>query len=320
MNPSSPDQTRGELLRQLRETQNLDVTEVARLVNLSSAQVRELESGAPLNGERSLFYTPAIKDKAAVKLSQALGADPQTLWGPTESSPAQENALLPDLQILDDLAVLLKKQAQAQEMGARDRRFTWVWMLGAFVALWVAGAIGFYGHQISHWFQNWRAEQTIQQVTATMSAVNPPVEIAPAVPAVAAAPVETASQASPAALPAPPELPVSAPVAASNVPSGCESQAPLTTLRPSQPSKVGNTVHLVATGDLQLCVRDGLGKQTNVTLKAQESRTLLGKAPWSIRTEKPAPANFHLFFQGQKLYWPPGDIAGVILKEVAGDF
>jgi len=77
-------------------------------------------------------------------------------------------------------------------------------------------------------------------------------------------------------------------------------------------------VHVVAQADLVMCVRDGSGKSMPVNLKAQESRTFWGKAPWSLRIEKPVP--MHMFFQGQKIYWPEGDVSGVILKEVAGDY
>jgi transcriptional regulator with XRE-family HTH domain len=321
MNSSSPDQTRGELLRSLREAQNMDVTELARLVNLSPAQVRELESGQAANAERSLFYTTAIKDKAAVKLAHALGADPQTLWGPTDNTAVQEPPLLPDLQILDDLAVLLKKQAQAQEMGANTRRFSWVWLFGGFAALWLAGAVGFYGQQISQWVHSLRAEQPVVVAPTMPPLADAQVMVTPAV----AAPAEAASQA-PAAQVASPQVPslpdvVTAAAAEASPPTSlCESQSPLTTLRASQPSKAGNSVHIVATGDLVVCVRDGQGKQTTLNLKSQESRTLLGKAPWNLRVDKPMPANFHMFFQGQKLYWPPGETLGVSLKEVAGDF
>lgn len=316
MNSSSPDQTRGELLRNLRETQNIDVADLARLVNLSAAQVRELESGGPAAGERSLFYTTAIKDKAAVKLTQALGADPKTLWGQPEPVTAQDPAALPDLQILDDLAVLLKKQAQAQEMGAHDRRFSWVWLLGGFAALWVAGAVGFYGQQISQWMHSLRVEKSAVPAVTTPAA--PVVPTAPLHPVLA--PAESASSAAAVLVPAEPEVATAPATAASPVTSLCESQAPVTTLRVGQPSKAGNSVHVVATGDLVVCVRDGLGKQTTLNLKSQESRTVLGKAPWTLRVDKPMPPNFHMFFQGQKLYWPAGETLGVSLKEVAGDF
>lgn len=307
MNASAPDQTRAESLRKLREAQNIGVHELAKRVNLSPAQILQLESGALAAGERTLFYTPAIQEKAAIRIAQELGADPQTLWASSDNTASAQPSALPDLKILDDLAVLLKKQSMAQEMGASDRRFSWKWLFFAMMALWVAGAAGFYGQQVLEWFHL----RPVQDA--------PPFALAPA-------PVESVqvlaqpepTVAIPSAVVAQAENQAAALVSPAD--ALCDSQAPQSTMRVSQASKAGNSVHVVAIADLVMCVRDGLGKQTALTLKAQESRTLLGKAPWSVRVEKPMPSKLYMFFQGQKLYWPEGEFSGVILKEVAGDF
>jgi len=283
-------------LRSLREAQNMDVSQLARQVNLSSGQVLQLEAGELAPGERSLFYTAAIKEKAAIKLAQALGADVQTLWA-VQISPIQDMGALPDSQILDDLAVLLKKQSQAQELDTAERRFSWSWVAGLLFALWLAGAIGYYGQSVSAWFQ---AQKILESAPASA-----PGETMPA-------PLSTSdAPAAPMVLPA-------SDIAASPTDVLCEIQAPQTTVTPSQPSKAGNSVHLVALEDLVLCVTDGTGKKTPLSLKAKESRTVLGKSPWQLRVEKPVP--MHMFFQGQKIYWPEGEPSGVRLKEVVGDY
>lgn len=297
MNLPSPDRTRGDLLRSLREAQNMDLSQLARQVNLSPGQVLQLETGELAPGERSLFYTAAIKEKAAIKLAHALGADVQTLWPAQTFSAPQDASALPDLQILDDLADLLKKQAQARELDAGERRFSWAWAAGLLVALWLAGAIGYYGQSVSAWFESQKFLQA--------SAVSAPAQTtSPSLSASEAQAAQMVSQASE--------------VAASPAEALCESQAPQTTVTPSQPSKAGNSVHLVALEDLAICVTDGSGKKTALTLKAQESRTVLGKSPWQLRLEKPVP--MHMFFQGQKIHWPEGEPSGVLLKEVAGDY
>lgn len=301
MNPPSPDRTRGELLRSLREAQGMDLSDLARQVNLSVGQLLQLETGDLPPGERSLFYTPAIKDKAAMKVAQALGADPQTLWGSPVSSSAPGAAVLPDLQILDDLAVLLKKQAQAREMGAGEHRFSWKWVFGAFGALWLAGAVGYYGQTVSAWVNAHKPVST-PAAAAPVSATAMPEASSPVNVAVAASENAPAVQ----------DL---SPTTAEAL---CDNKNPQTTLSASQPSKSGGSVHVVALAELVMCVRDGAGKSMPVTLKAQESRTFWGRAPWSLRIEKPVP--MHMFFQGQKIYWPEGDVSGVILKEVAGDY
>jgi transcriptional regulator with XRE-family HTH domain len=304
MNPPSFDSIRGARLRHLRQVQGMDISDLARHVNLSVGQLLQLESGDLPPGERSLFYTAAIQDKAAMKVAKALGADPQTLLGAPVSPSGPDVAGLPNAKILDDLADLYKKQAQTRKMGAGERRFSWKWVWGAFLVLWLVGAVGYYGPSVSSWVD-----------------VHKPV----------AAPEAAASEPLPQPALAEASLPVAAPVAASEstpaVPDRsliaaealCDNQAPqATTLSVSQPSKSGGSVHVVALADLVMCVRDGNGKSTPVSLKAQESRTFLGKAPWSVRIEKPVP--MHMFFQGQKIYWPEGDVSGVILKEVAGDY
>lgn len=303
MNSSSPDVSRGDVLRKLREAQQIDIADLARQVNLSPAQILQLESGDLLSGERSYFYTSSIKDKAAIKVAKALGADPQQLWGDVVPVEPKSSSSGTDRKILNDLAELVQKQAQAQEMGATDRGFSWKWLMVGFTALWLAGAVGFYGQQVSEWFQSRQTQsiavmtsanaQTMQTSLATQPSLIEPTPIDPA-------PSSSSLTEAPEAL--------------------CNAQGSQTTLRPVQASKSGNTVHLVANSDVNLCVRDSLGKQTPLTLKAHESRTLLGKAPWSLRVANASPSNFHMYFQGQKLYWPEGEAHGVILKEVAGDF
>ncbi len=304
MNPPSFDSIRGTRLRHLRQAQGMDLSDLARHVNLSVAQLQQLESGDLQPGERSLFYTAPIRDKAAMKVAKALGADPQTLLDDPASASGPDVVGLRDAQIVDDLADLYKKQAQTRKMLAGERRFSWKWLLGAFGALWMVGAVGYYGPSVSAWVDSHK-----------------PV----------AAPEAAASEPLPQPALAEASLPVAAPVAASEstpaVPDPsliaaealCDNQVPqATTLSVSQPSKSGGSVHVVAQADLVMCARDGSGKSMPVNLKAQESRTLWGKAPWSLRIEKPVP--MHMFFQGQKIYWPEGEVSAVILKEVAGDY
>ena len=77
---STTNHIRGEQLRQLRESQGITVPNLARHVHLSSAQILQLEYGDVLPGKRSMFYSSAIEEIAAIKLAKALGADPQALW------------------------------------------------------------------------------------------------------------------------------------------------------------------------------------------------------------------------------------------------
>lgn len=301
MNNPSSDRSRGDLLRSLREAQNLDVAEVARLVNLSSGQVFELESGELTLGGRSLFYTVAIKEKAASKLAQVLGADAKTLWG-NQALPAKHSkGGLPDLQILDDLADLLKKQSQARELSSGERFFSWKWATALFAALWLAGAVGFYGQAVTAWFQSQKIFETFSAPAPTPVAVD------------AKSPDSTPSEVPPAHV-----VSQTTEMAASVAETLCDSQVSQTTVTPSQPSKAGNSVHLVALEDLSMCIIDGAGKKTPLTLKAQESKTILGKSPWHLHIDKIV--SMQMFFQGQKIYWPDGEPRALLLKEVPGEY
>lgn len=68
---SKTDRVDGELLREWRESRNMDVSELAILANLSVAQIQQLESG----GEH-LFYSRSIKEASARKIARLLGGDP----------------------------------------------------------------------------------------------------------------------------------------------------------------------------------------------------------------------------------------------------
>ncbi len=60
-------------LRALREAAGLDLAVLARRVSLSAAQLEQLECG-----QDSLFYSPAIRQRAALKVYEYLGAQLQS--------------------------------------------------------------------------------------------------------------------------------------------------------------------------------------------------------------------------------------------------
>ncbi len=283
----------GELLRSLREKQGLDITLLSRQVNLSVAQLRELESVDIAPGERSLFYSDAIKDNAARKVALQLGADPQALTALASTGQPQPDAL-PRTQVLDDLAQLLEKQKQSQQVAARRTapRSATVW-LGMLLCL--TGAAAWYVQKPS-----------------------PPPEPSPLSEAQPAAPLVT-----PSVLPTQGSAPVTAPTL---VPASLSLQSDAlcakndvgATLKPSMPSKAGNMVYVVAQADTTVCVQDATGKTTAVGLKAQESRSFYGVAPWTVHFDNPG--QVQLFFQGQRLRWPDSEQSTFILREVPGAY
>ncbi len=60
-------------LKALREAAGVDLAVLARRLSLSAAQLKQLESG-----QGSLFYSPAIRRQAALKVYQYLDAQRQS--------------------------------------------------------------------------------------------------------------------------------------------------------------------------------------------------------------------------------------------------
>lgn len=90
------------------------------------------------------------------------------------------------------------------------------------------------------------------------------------------------------------------------------TQTPVTLKSPS-PSKPAEYVYLMAINDISACVV-GQNKQTTThTLKAGESQTVNGQAPFRIYSERLA--DLKIFFQGHRVTVPSPDVTDVLLVE-----
>jgi hypothetical protein len=98
----------------------------------------------------------------------------------------------------------------------------------------------------------------------------------------------------------------------------CRHQVLGDPLKASSPSKAGNMVYIMAEADASVCVQDAAGKKFAVDIKAQESRSFYGAAPWTVHVDKSS--SVHLFFQGQRLRWPEGEQNSMTLQEVKGAY
>ncbi|MGV0960695.1 MAG: helix-turn-helix domain-containing protein [Limnohabitans sp.] len=298
----------GGLLRDLREAQALDIARLARQVNLSVAQLRQLEADQLAPGERALFYSDTIRANAAKKVAQALGADLNELLTPPPETQASLAHEVPDMQVLDDLAQLLQKQERARQ-ASRSHPFLQSRRLWAAAMLFMAGALLWYfqnpllaqGHHLMAVLE--RPPSPTAMPAAELAREPIPV----ALPAVAM----TADAALPAAVVAPEPAAVS-------LEALCASKASGAVLKPSAPNKAGKSVYIVANGDAAVCVQDASGKQFPVSLKAQESRSFYGEAPWTVHLGKAS--SVQLFFQGQRLRWPEGAQTSFTLQEVQGTY
>jgi transcriptional regulator with XRE-family HTH domain len=73
-------------------------------------------------------------------------------------------------------------------------------------------------------------------------------------------------------------------------------------LSTSAPSKPGNYVYLIASKSLVVCVKDSTGRITMAQLKADETRNIIGQAPFNIFSNDAR--ELKVFFQGTRVSIP----------------
>lgn len=281
------DRVRGELLREWRFSQRCDVTALASSANLSVAQILQLESGGT-----SLFYTPAIKENAARKVANLLGGDPSSVIRPMDDVPG-----LAGPSVVEELVALSRQRAQAVQAPsffARPLR----WLLGSLmtVGLLVVASAGLH-HQVPD-----GGIRSLWQASASYGVPTNQPETAPTV-AARPLPVSLAAAAP-------------APLAAEKASSGtqlCQKNQAAAVLTPASPIKAGDMVYVVAQKSGAICVVDGAGRSTVLSLQLNESRSVYGAAPWRVHFEQPEQAR--LYFQGVHLRLPDASLTTVALHE-----
>lgn len=294
-NPST-DRVRGELLREWRVSQQCDVTALASRANLSVAQILQLESGGT-----TLFYTPAIKENAARKVANLLGGDPSSVIRPMDDTAWAGGPSV--MEELVELSLQRAKAAQAPSFFSRPLR----WLLGLLLtmALLVVGS-AWLQHQVSL-----GSVRSLWQTSISFLAPAPQPETAPVVSAKPSAAVAAA-----VALAAPQTLAAPAALSSEQTASGadlCQKNQTAAVLTPASPSKAGDMVYLVAQKSGAICVVDGAGRSTVLSLQSSEARSVYGSAPWRVHFEHPEQAQ--LFFQGVRLRLPDASVTTVALQE-----
>ncbi len=307
------DRVRGELLREWRESQKIDVHALASNANLSVAQIRQLESGGV-----SLFYTPSIKESAARKVATLLGGDPAAVIHARD-----DVASAPSASVLDELIEFSRPQTPWARWGPiMLPRSRWIAVLFLCCLLLVFLA----------WFEQTAAEKggpsggiATVAVPSPFSATSntqtqQPLQPVPGATELAIETLPAASVASGVAGPVSGggSAVVVAPAGQANLLQGslCQQlqQSQIdTVLIPAQARKPGGLVHFVAQKEGATCVVDGAGIRTVFSLKANESRTVFGQPPWRVHFELPEQAQ--LFFQGVRLRMPDPGITLVELRE-----
>lgn len=317
-NRSRYDRCDPHYLRELREAAGMDWVVLARTACMSVAQVRALESE---NGG-DVFYSDTIKRQAYKRLLMILGAEPPTVEVP-ESMRDAHHVAEAHLNTLDQIVAMSHQPPM---------NFTWADRLRDGVNKLIAhqqlvGAVFFLASAVVlfalygplHWLKEptqivsatAKPEQLSAPEPAAVAASTPPAQVLPTTVAapVASAPVAAASVAV-----------VSAPVGAASAtviaksPSGAcafTSDA-LPQLAPFVARKEGSYVYVVSSSSADVCVVDGNKQATQLQLKAGESRTVTGTAPWQLSGTQLK--DVQIYFQGGRVSLPE-DIQRLTLVE-----
>ncbi len=311
MSNSTTDRVHGELLREWREAQKIDVCTLAGHANLSVAQIQQLESGGA-----SLFYTASIKESAARKVATLLGGDPVAVirQGPDVAIPLEPS-------VVDDLIELSKKKASSTKFHAGSSlSYRWIFLSGMTLVLlgsmlWVqkngqnSAAENFWHQALSN-----SSETAVQpspsarlsndsgtQSAAQLSSVKSVAAVAERVTTVPAA--SAISEPAAAAM-------GQAKVVESAL---CQPTLSDAVLTPFQPNKAGDMVYLVAQKEGAVCVVDGTGLKTLLSLKVNEAKSVYGSPPWRVRFEQTEQVK--LYFQGVRLRVPDAKTTAIVLQE-----
>jgi hypothetical protein len=271
----------GALLKKLREEAGVDLTTLARIHSLSTAQVKQLEDGGD-----SSFYTAAIKLATGRKLLMHFGAD----IAPIEQT-VEQNTLPIEESVVDALKV--KNDAQNTILvdakgNNRNSRF-----------LLAGAAVIFFGIAFVYLFVyrsklETKSEIPVAQTTLTPQSQTNAVEV-------------KSADSSPVSL------------AESNIKVTkedsieCKWTNDSIALLGHQPIKSGDYVHLVAKADAVVCVRDSTSKLQILHFKNTQSQTVRGRPPFEIFSHNLH--QFQFFYQGNLLRLPSDSIKNITLKE-----
>lgn len=310
INKRIPD-VRGEVLQKAREAKGLTVSELASKVCFSIKQIEQLE-----NGEKSHFYSLAIKANAAKRVADELGLAHDAVFdfGPDLVQEAKISQALSTENISDGEVKnsvqdsLIDSEPNPQP--ERLERFEEVAkpMVKKNPSLYVFGAAA-----------------VVVAIGTVMFNLNQSQPIKPA--EIAKLPSESIGNAGdlkkeelPPVNPSTP--PTAAPVtsaiagAPSRAVDGCPAEeVNSSSYRSPVATKAGNMVYVQSRSAQIVCVKDANGKLEKKSLEAGGSYSFSGKAPFVVMTSSLGQTD--LFFQGYKVKIDNPNSKSIILEEVA---
>lgn len=284
----------------------MDVVVLARSACLSVAQVRQLESS---DSRDNLFYSSTIKRQAYRRLLAILGAEPPPLKAPEALHDAHKVASA-HLNTLDQIVAMSHQPAINRTFADVMHEFfsklnAHRQSIAAFIFLVAAVLLFIWNH----------AQKEDESVEVTQEAAKPQVTKPQAAPTVIAVPTAPASSVEPALPTA--SSPASAPVALVVEPA-VKAVAPeaagtsacaftpdsLPQITPWMPQKEGRYVYMVSPTNTEICVVDGNKQVTLLSLKAGESKSVYGPAPWQLSGNDLK--KIQIYFQGWRVVLPEG--------------
>jgi hypothetical protein len=294
------------LLKRTREAAGMDEGVLARRACLSTAQVRQLESGGT-----GLFYSITIKRQAYKRLMMILGADPP-MHAPVsvaETASATSHAVQQDHhETIENIVALSSKSDYLVRQPVKDffldlryRTLANRQSLGALLFLVVAVVV---------LVLNWRGALTVttQTNTAETKPEPAPTEVAKSV---APTPAVVAPVTTPIATPvAAPASEANAAVAAAVKPAGAVAQGcayteeKLPEVVSVSANKPPSYVFVTSPVQTTLCVVDGNKNATVLELRPNEGRSVYGSPPWQLSGN--ALKDAQIFFQGVRVKAPDG--------------
>jgi transcriptional regulator with XRE-family HTH domain len=289
-------------LRQLREARGWDCAQLAKLSSLSASQVQALESGS-----MDCFYTLKIKNNAARKVAQVLGASPADVIIVREV-PVSEADDTAQIKPASHSLSLERRYLQSKTQPSS-------WMGYAVMSLLLLAGLGWYG--LRHNLSIATSNNVMAKTPASLPAMPEPVapaqlekELTPnassspvdsnatlasaqtVTPLVSANPIRGESEISPAALNSSTE----------SKPTSCAFDGDAAVLEAANPTKSPEKISLMLHKPGLLCVQDSSGKVWQEELKPWLGRTFIGKAPWKLYS--PVLPYADVFFQGEKIQLP----------------
>jgi len=274
----------GALLKKLREEAGVEITALARIHSLSTAQVKQLEDGGD-----SSFYTSSIKLATGRKLLMHFGADVELSEHASEQIQTLEHDMA--LEVTKPKINTLEIKSPDLEKTKRYLRFLLPGV--AFICLGIAFS-NIYLSRVKTEAEpklEPKSEVLIAPSTLTTSSVT----LLPESKSIAAVASDVSLK----------------PVNES--PIECKWAAASTSISGYQPTKSGDYVHAVANTDGVICVRDANGNLQVLQLKNTQSQTVRGRPPFEIFSHNLN--HFKIYYQGNLLKLPSNDIKNITLKE-----